>query len=69
VRGPGEIPAADRSLLESLAGNDGRTRGNRGGPRHAALIRHVAVLESLGDVEVKGRSEPVHAYRLRGLNE
>ena len=39
------------------------------GQTTAAFIRHVAVLESLGDVEVKGRSEPVHAYRLRGLNE
>ena len=39
------------------------------GQTTAALIRHVAVLESLGDVEMKGRSEPVHAYRLRGLNE
>jgi class 3 adenylate cyclase len=39
------------------------------GQTTAALIRHVAVLESLGEIELKGRSEAIHAYRLRGLNE
>jgi class 3 adenylate cyclase len=39
------------------------------GQTTAALIRHVAKLEPLGEVEVKGRSEPVLAYRLVGLNE
>jgi class 3 adenylate cyclase len=39
------------------------------GPTTAALIRHVARLERLGEVEVKGRSEPVLAYRLVGLDE
>lgn len=39
------------------------------GQTTAALIRHVAKLEPLGEVVVKGRSEPVLAYRLVGLNE
>jgi class 3 adenylate cyclase len=39
------------------------------GQTTAALIRHVAKLEPLGEVEVKGRSEPVLAFRLVGLNE
>ena len=39
------------------------------GQTTAALIRHVAKLEPLGEVAVKGRSEPVLAYRLVGLNE
>jgi class 3 adenylate cyclase len=39
------------------------------GQTTAALIRHVADLEPLGAIEVKGRTEPVQAYRLRGLSE
>ena len=39
------------------------------GQTTASLIRHVATLESLGEIEVKGRSEPIQAFRLLGLNE
>jgi class 3 adenylate cyclase len=39
------------------------------GPTTAALIRHVADLESLGGIEVRGRSEAVQAFRLRALRE
>jgi adenylate cyclase len=39
------------------------------GQTTAALIRHVAELEPLGEVSMKGRSEPVQAYRLLGLRE
>lgn len=39
------------------------------GQTTAALIRHVADLEPLGEVSMKGRSEPVQAYRLLGLRE
>ncbi len=39
------------------------------GQTTAALIGRVAKLEPHGEVEVKGRSEPVVAYRLVGLDE
>lgn len=53
------------SRLESLA-NPGEIVV---GATTAALIRHVAVLEALGSLSVKGRSEPVEAYRLVSLSE
>lgn len=39
------------------------------GQTTADLIRHVAELEPLGEVSMKGRSQPVQAYRLLGLRE
>ncbi|HKX75894.1 MAG TPA: adenylate/guanylate cyclase domain-containing protein [Acidimicrobiia bacterium] len=39
------------------------------GATTAALVRHVAVLEPLGSLEVKGRSEPVEAFQLVDLRE
>ena len=39
------------------------------GQTTAALIRHVAELEPLDEVSIKGRSEPVQAYQLLGLRE
>jgi hypothetical protein len=49
---------ADARLLLVVTGFSGQTT--------AALIRHVARLEPLGEVDVKGRTEPVHTYRLVG---
>ena len=53
------------SRLESLASPGEIVVGST----TAALIRHVAVLEPLGSLTVKGRSEPVEAYRLISLTE
>ena len=53
------------SRLESLA-NPGQIVV---GSTTAALIRHVAELEPLGSLEVKGRVETIEAYRLIRLNE
>lgn len=39
------------------------------GSTTAGLIRHVATLEPLGNVEVKGRTEPVGAFRLLSLTD
>jgi class 3 adenylate cyclase len=39
------------------------------GATTAALVRHVALLEPLGSLEVKGRSEAVEAFRLVDLRE
>lgn len=53
------------SRLESLASPGQVVVGET----TAALIRHVAELEPLGSLEVKGRVEPVNAFRLTGLRE
>ena len=39
------------------------------GPSTERLVRHAARLESLGPLELKGKSKPVEAWRLLGLAE
>jgi DNA-binding SARP family transcriptional activator len=50
--------------LEAAAGADEIVVGQLAG----RLIDHVAVLDPLGELAIKGKREPVHAYRLLELN-
>ena len=52
------------SKLEGAADADTIVVGELAG----RLIDHVAVLESLGAVEIKGKRDPVQAYRLLELS-
>jgi class 3 adenylate cyclase len=51
------------SRLEQAAGADEILVGELAG----RLIDHAAMLEPLGPLEIRGKREPVHAYRLVGL--
>jgi DNA-binding SARP family transcriptional activator len=51
------------SRLEQAAGSDEIVVGEVAG----RLIDHAAELESLGELMIKGKRDPVHAYRLLGL--